>query len=34
MLNFLRLAVECLTTVFSFLAFAMIAVTLAAMLKG
>ena len=33
MLNFVRLAVECLTTVLSFLAFAMIAVTLFAVLS-
>ena len=31
---YLRLAVECVGTIVSFLAFAMIAVTLAAMLKG
>lgn len=34
MLNFIRLAVEFVATIASFLAFAMIAITLAAMLKG
>jgi hypothetical protein len=33
-MTYLRLAVECIATIVSFLAFAMIAVTLAAVLKG
>jgi hypothetical protein len=33
-MTYLRLAVECIATIASFLAFAMIAITLAAMLKG
>ena len=33
-MTYLRLAVECVATIVAFLAFAMIAVTLAAMLKG
>ena len=33
-MTYLRLAVECIGTIVSFLAFAMIAVTLAAIMKG
>ena len=33
-MTYLRLAAECVATIVSFLAFAMIAITLAAMLKG
>ena len=33
-MTYLRLAVECVGTIVSFLAFAMIAVTLAAIMKG